>query len=205
MKVTFLFNELTVPSVRVRASKPSFVSTSCRPRVSLPLSFLLSIAAREKEYNVAGRPENYKFSYCGASPAESSLPSRSTKWVTMVFNTSSCGIIHARDRSQALRGIRVADIDTDWRKYRLAANSLGLMVKDLHELYYAILLLQPWMWVFRTSSVELRTEWIFISQRERVIWTMDEQSRSHSVVTTWIGSRDMISKPKLIVLESTTL
>lgn len=133
MKVTFLFNELTVPSVRVRASKPSFVSTSCRPRVSLPLSFLLSIAAREKEYNVAGRPENYKFSYCGAGPAESSLPSRSTKWVTMVFNTSSSGIIHARDRPRVLRGIRVADIDTAWRKYRLAANSLRLMVKDLRD------------------------------------------------------------------------
>lgn len=136
-------------------------------------------------------------------PSESD-PSRSTKWVTMVFNTSSCGIIHARDRPRVLRGIRVADIDTGWRKYRLAANSLGSTVKDLHELYYAILLLQPWMWVFRTSSVALRIEWIFIPQCGRVIWTMDEQSRSHSVVTTWIGSRDMISKPKLIVLESTT-
>ena len=80
MKVTFLFNELTVPSAgyvprnRVPSRLPS-AGTFCLPllslslsfSLSLSLSFLLSIAAREKEYNVADRPENYKFSRCGVS------------------------------------------------------------------------------------------------------------------------------------------
>lgn len=69
MKVTFLFNELTVPSAgyvprnRVPSRLPSGLSASSPASLSL----LLSIAAREKEYNVADRPENYKFSRRGVS------------------------------------------------------------------------------------------------------------------------------------------
>lgn len=63
MKVALPFNELTVRLLRYVPRNHSGLDFF---QTEFPPSFLLSIAVRETEYNVADRPENYKFSLAAA-------------------------------------------------------------------------------------------------------------------------------------------